>query len=150
MAANAPLRLIARDPDDVPPISAALQDAVGQIGDFHYEPRARRFTLALNRYRWEASRKGRGERVRAALQAGEVTAAKSQRLKQGADDAVVSLLSVTFDPGDPPGGAVVFTFSGGGLLRLEVDCVDLVLADVSAPWKAAGRPEHPDDGEAGA
>jgi hypothetical protein len=146
MAATGPLRLIARDPEDVPPVSAALQDAVGQIGDFLYEPKARRFTLALNRYRWESPRKGRGERVRTALQAGEVTAARAHRLKQGADDAVISLLSVTFEPGDPPGGALVFTFSGGGALRLEVDCIDLVMADVSAPWKAAARPGHPDEG----
>ena len=151
MAGTAPLRLIAREPDDVAPISAALQDAVGQIGDFLFEPRARRFTLALNRYRWEGAPRGRGERVRAALQAGEVRAAKTHRLKQGAPDAVVSLLSVSFEAGDPPGGALVFTFSGGAALRLEVDCVDLVLADVSAPWRAAGRPEHPDDpGEKGA
>jgi hypothetical protein len=150
MTAPAPLRLIARDPEDVPPISAALQDAVGQIGDFLYEPKARRFTLALNRFRWEGARRGRGERVRTAIQAGEVTAAKAHRLKQGAQDAVVSLLSVTFEPADPPSGALVFTFSGGGVLRLEVECVDLVLADVSQPWAAAGRPEHPDDPEAGA
>ena len=150
MTAPAPLRLIAREPDDVPPVSAALQDAVGQIGDFLYEPKARRFTLALNRFRWEGARKGRGERVRTAIQAGEVTAAKAHRLKQGAEDAVVSLLSVSFEPGDPPSGALVFTFSGGGVLRLEVECVDLVLADVSQPWRAAGRPEHPDDPKAGA
>ena len=150
MAAKSPLKLIAREPDDVPPISAALQDAVGQIGDFRYEPKARRFTLALNRYRWEASRGGRGERVRTALQAGEVTAAKARRLKQGVDDAVVSLLAITFEAGDPPGGALVLTFSGGGELRLEVECVDLAVADVSRPWRAAGRPGHPDDGEAGA
>ena len=104
----------------------------------------------MNRYRWEAARRGRGERVRAALQAGEVTAARSRRLKQQADDAVVSLLAMTFEAGDPPGGALVFTFSGGGELRLEVDCVDLVLADLSRPWRAAGRPEHPEDPEAGA
>jgi hypothetical protein len=150
MTAKAPLRLIAREPDDVPPLSAALQDAVGQIGDFLYEPNARRFTLALNRYRWESARKGRGERIRTALQAGEVTAAKAHRLKQGADDAVVSLLSVTFEPGDPPSGALVFTFSGGGVLRLEVECVDLALADVSEPWPASARPKHPDDPETGA
>ncbi len=150
MAAQPPLKLIAREPDDVAPVSAALQDAVGKIGDFHYEPKARRFTLALNRYRWEASRGGRGERVRTALQAGEVTAAKARRLKQGAEDAVVSLLAITFEAGEPPGGALVFTFSGGGELRLEVDCVDLVLADVSRPWRAAARPEHPDDPEANA
>lgn len=148
MAASQPLRLIAREPDDLPPVSAALQDAIGQIGDFFYEPKARRFTLALNRFRWEAAGKGHGERVRTALQAGAVLSARSHRLKQGADDAVVSLLSITFEPGEAPGGAVIFTFSGGGSLRLDVECVDIVVSDVSGPWRAAGRPDHPGDPEA--
>ncbi|HEY5006358.1 MAG TPA: DUF2948 family protein, partial [Caulobacteraceae bacterium] len=33
----APLRLLAEDADDLGVISAALQDAVGQIGDIAYE-----------------------------------------------------------------------------------------------------------------
>lgn len=140
-----PLRLIAQEPDEVVALSAALQDAVARIGDFHYEPARRRFTVAVNRYRWEAGPKGRGQRVRAALQAGSVTAAKARRLRQGADDAVVSLLSVTFEPGEAPGGALIFTFAGGGELRLEAECVDMVLADISEPWRALRRPAHPED-----
>lgn len=143
-----PLRLIAQEPEEVAALSAALQDAVGKIGDFQYEPAKARFTLALNRFRWESGGRGKGERVRAAFQAGSVTAAKAKRLKQGADDAVVSLLSIVFEPGEAPeedpGGALIFTFAGGGELRLDVECVDLVLADVSEPWRAVRRPTHPD------
>lgn len=142
MTEPARLRMRAQDPDDIAPLSAALQDAVGQLGDFVYEPKARQFTVALNRFRWEAGEKGRGERVRTAVQIGEVLSAKAQRLKQGADDAVVSLLSVAFEPGEAPGGVLVFTFSGGGALRLEVEALDLILADISEPWRAAGRPDH--------
>ena len=53
-AAFEPLRLLAEDAEDLKVLSAALQDAVAKIGDIHYEPPARRLTLALNRYRWEA------------------------------------------------------------------------------------------------
>lgn len=145
MAEGKPLRLIAQEPDEVTALSAALQDAVGKIGDFSYEPAQRRFTIALNRFRWEAGSKGRGERVRAALQAGSVTSAQARRLKQGAEEAVVSLLSIAFEPGEAPGGALVFTFAGGGELRLDVECVDMVLADISEPWRAVRRPVHPED-----
>ena len=149
---NPPLKLVALTAADVPVISAALQDAVGKLGDFLFERRARRFTIALNRYRWEQAadkRRGRGERVRAALQIGSVLAAQSNRLKQGAPEAVVSLLTVQFQPDpDPPGGWIVLMFAGGGELRLQVECVDLALADLSEPWRAAARPEHDlEDGE---
>ena len=140
-----PLRLIVQDEEDLAAVSAALQDAVAQLGDFHYEPKANRFTLAFNRYRWEAGETGRGERVRAALQAGGVLAAKAHRLRRNSVDAVVSLLSITFEETDAPGGVMNFTFSGGGALRLEVECLDLALADVSEPWRAAARPHHRED-----
>jgi hypothetical protein len=142
MSADRPLRLIAETEDDLPVMSAALQDAAGQLGDFVFEPRARRFTIALNRFRWEAGTSRRGERVRAALQISSVLEASSQRLKQGESDAVVSLLALTFEPGEAPGGVLLLTFSGGGALRLSVECVDVTLADVSAPWAAVRRPDH--------
>ncbi len=142
MSADRPLRLIAQSEDDLPVLSAALQDAAGQLGDFVYEPKARRFTIALNRFRWEAVKARRGERVRAALQISSVLEASSQRLRQGAPDAVVSLLAMTFEPGEAPGGVLLMTFAGGGALRLTVECIDVTLADVSAPWAAARRPDH--------
>ncbi|MCH8489441.1 MAG: DUF2948 family protein [Oceanicaulis sp.] len=142
MSADRPLRLIAESEDDLPVLSAALQDAAGQLGDFVYEPKARRFTIALNRFRWEAEKGRRGERVRAALQINSVLEASSQRLKQGASDAVVSLLAMTFEPGEAPGGVLLLTFAGGGALRLSVECMDVTLVDISAPWTAARRPDH--------
>ncbi|MET3527958.1 DUF2948 family protein [Phenylobacterium koreense] len=139
MTQPARLRLLAEDADDLNVIAAALQDAVGKIGDISYEPTARRLTLALNRYRWEAKR---GERVRAALQLGSVLKVQARKLRRGAKDAVIELLSVSFEPGEAPGGVVTFTFAGGGDLRAEVECLDVVLADVSAPWSTSRRPQH--------
>ena len=68
-ATPAPLRLLAQDADDLAVISAAVQDAVCKVGDIAFEPKARRLTIAFNRYRWEA---GGGERVRSGLQLGGV------------------------------------------------------------------------------
>jgi hypothetical protein len=133
--------LIAQDAEDLKTLSAALQDAVGKIGDIRYDPAGRTLTLALNRYRWEAGA-NRGERVRAALQLGGILSVKGRRLRQGAPDAVLSLLSVGFEPGEPPGGIVAFVFAGGGDLRCDVECIDAALADVSSPWPARRTPEH--------
>ena len=94
------LKLLAQDAEDLKVVAAALQDAVGKIGDISYEPAARRLTLAFNRYRWEA--KG-GERVRAALQVGSVLKVQARKLRRNAKDAVVELLNVEFEPGEAPG-----------------------------------------------
>ena len=144
-----PLRLVAFDAVDLEPISAALQDAVAQLGDFQFSRREKAFTIAFNRFCWEAGRRDR--RVRSGLQIGRVASARSQNIRQGANDAVVNLLSVAFEPEETPAGTVVLVFSGGGEVRLEVECLDVVMADLTAPWRATGgRPAHEDGPEEGA
>ncbi|WP_339745410.1 DUF2948 family protein [uncultured Maricaulis sp.] len=141
--AQAPLRLTALDVTDLEAISAALQDAVAQLGDFEFSSRQRSFTIAFNRFRWEVS--GRKQRVRCGLQIGHVLAARSHNIRQGAEEAVVNLLSIGFEPAEAPSGALVLVFSGGGEMRLEVECLDLAMADISEPWPATRRPGHDTD-----
>jgi Protein of unknown function (DUF2948) len=136
------LQLLADDAEGMQLISAALQDAIGAIGDIRYEKAARRLTVAFNRFRWEAGAKKGGERVRSALQLGGVLDVKAKKLRRDAPKAVVSLLAIAFEPGEAPGGAVVLSFAGGGELRATVECVDAVLADLSRPWPTRNRPAH--------
>ncbi|MEI9965816.1 MAG: DUF2948 family protein [Caulobacteraceae bacterium] len=143
MADAAPLRLLAEDADDLGVISAALQDAVAKVGDIAYEPQARRLTLALNRFRWEADGRGAGgERVRAALQIGCVLGVQARRIKREPKDAVVELLAVDFEPGEAPGGRILLRFAGDADLAAEVECVEAVLADLSQPWATPRAPKH--------
>jgi hypothetical protein len=139
-----PLKLLAQDADDLAVISAALQDAVAKIGDIRWDASARTLTLACNRFRWEVASKKRGERIRSALQLGDVTGVQARKLRRDAKGAVVELLSIAFEPGEAPGGAVLLTFAGGGDLKVTVDCLDVVLADVSDAWSTPRRPGHAD------
>ena len=135
----APLKLLAQDPDDLAVISAAMQDAVAKVGDITYEPKARRLTVAFNRYRWEA---GGGARVRSALQLGGVLKVETRKIRRDAPDAVIEILAVTFDAGEAPGGVVTLSCAGGGDLRATVECVEAVLADLSQPWPTPRKPAH--------
>ena len=141
MTAPAPLRLLAEDSDDLAVISAALQDALTKIGDIQWERRGRRLTIGFERFRWEAP-PHEGERVRSGFQLGGVLGVKARNLRRETADAVLELLMLTFEPSDPPGGRVLFTFAGGGDLAAEVECIDAALADLSAPWPAPRPPVH--------
>ncbi|MFZ5720295.1 MAG: DUF2948 family protein [Pseudomonadota bacterium] len=141
MSDPAPLRLLAEDPEDLAVVSAALQDAVAKVGDIVFEPRARRLTITFNRYRWES---GAQQRVRSALQLGGVLGVQTRRIRRERPNAVVELLALTFEPAESPGGALTLTFSGGGDLRVRLECVDAVLADLSAPWPTPRTPAHED------
>jgi hypothetical protein len=151
MANPAPaLKLLAQDAEDLAVISAVLQDAVAKIGDIHWDAQGRTLTLACNRFRWEAGGKKaakrgvEGERVRSALQLGDVTSVQARNLKRDAKGAIVELLAIAFEPGEAPGGVVLLTFAGGGDLRVGVECLDVALADVSEPWATPRRPGHAD------
>jgi hypothetical protein len=141
MTDAASLKLLAQDADDLAVVSAALQDAVAKIGDIRWDASARTLTLACNRFRWESGAK-KGERIRSALQLGDVTGVQARKLRRDAKGAVVELLSVAFEPGEAPGGAVLLTFAGGGDLKVSVDCLDVILADVSDAWSTPRRPGH--------
>ena len=138
--------LAARDADDLAVISARLQDAVARVGDIVWLPKARRFAALVNRFKWETAeaRKSDNLRVRAGLHFDGVLAVRSHNLLRGAPDAVVSLLAIRFTPtgGEDPGGVVDMVFAGGGAIRLEVECIDAGMSDVSGEWAARGRPEH--------
>lgn len=139
--ATEPLRLLAEDADDLHIISAALQDAILRPVDIVWEPSARRVTLALSRFCWECG----GTRVMSAMQFGDVTAVKSRRLPRGPEHAL-ELLAMDFEPGEAPGGRVMLMFAGGGDLRIEVECLDAILTDLSERWPARMAPTHLADG----
>jgi DNA-binding protein YbaB len=139
MSKVAPLRLLAQDPEDLAIISAAMQDAVAKVGEISYEAKARRLTMAFNRYRWET---GESERVRSGLQLGGVLKVQTRKIRRGARDAVLEVLAVTFEPGEAPGGTITISCAGGGDLRAVVECIDAVLADVSQPWPTPRTPTH--------
>ena len=142
MSKHEPLKLLAEDEEDLAVISAALQDAVAKVGDLEWDPRGRRFTLAVNRYLWETPGGLLGNRVRAGLQFGSVLAVKSRNLRREAPEAVVELLAVSFEPGEVPGGEIRLAFAGGGDVVLTVECVDAALADISSPWPTPSTPAH--------
>lgn len=138
------LRLLAQDGEDLKILSAAVQDGVARLGDMQFDARERAFTIALNRFRWEQGER-RKERVRTVLRFDGVLAVRSRNLRKGADDAVVEILAVAFepDPGDEnPGGVVRVILAGGGELRLEAEVLEARLMDVSPPWPARRRPDH--------
>ena len=130
--ADAPLRLLAHDADDVPTISGLVQSAAVRVSDIAYEGRARRVVLLLSRYRWEANDR---TRVRSALRIDSVVGVT--RRNWPAADAVLELLALTLAD-----EVLTLAFAGGATLRVTVECPDLTLEDLSAPWPASREPRH--------
>ncbi len=146
---DAPLALRALAPDDLPVLSALLQDAVFPITEMVYDRKRRRFALLVNRFRWEdraaAQAAKRGfERVQSLLVVQDVLAVRTQGIDRGDHDTVLSLLGVQFVPGTDGAGRLDLTLAGDGAIALTVEVVDLALRDVTRPYLApSGKvPDH--------
>ncbi len=138
---DAPLRLMAQEADDVPVLAALVQDAVFPITEMTWARRRRRFAILLNRFRWEdraaAEREGRPyERVRSLLTFDNVLAVRSQGIDRGDTDTILSLLSLAFHPGPEGSGRIELILAGDGAIELQVEALDIVLTDVSRPYRA--------------
>lgn len=151
-ADDAPLRLIAQDADDLKILAALVQDAVFPITEMTYSKRQHRFALLLNRFRWEdqatAVREGRPfERVRSLLVFDTVLGVRIHGIDRGDKDTVLSLLGVTFTPGEEGSGVVDLVLAGDGAVALHVEALEVTLTDVSRPYRAnSGHvPQHGPD-----
>ena len=148
-----PLRLRAIDQLDLSVVAAHLQDAVAKVADMGLDAKRRRFAILFNRFMWEdvEDDKGRGpkpdkeapfRRVRSALHVDSVLRVQSSGLRLTNKDAIAELLTLKFEPASEPAGVLAMTFAGGGALKLEVECLDVWLSDISAPWSTQLRPDH--------
>lgn len=137
------LRLTALDEIDLAVISAHMQDAVLKAGDLSYLKKARKFALVANRFVWEqGARPEHFERRRAGLHFERVNKVMAQNIRRDDANAVLSILSIGFQEGEAPSGAIVLSFSGGGSIRLEVECIEARLSDLGPAWATASMPQH--------
>jgi len=138
------LKLIALDKDDVAVVSTHLQDAVLKVGDIVWRPAERRMVLGLNRFDWEAAVDAAPQfrRRRTALRFDRVLAVKCRNISRDDPERVLNLLAVEFAESDPPAGFVTLVFSGDAALRLEVECLEVELADLGPVWTTAACPKH--------
>lgn len=151
LAAMDLLKLGALDADDLRAVSAHMQDALVRVGDIKFLATAKRFVLIANRFNWASAQEKNTEftRRRSGLHFNTVTAVRSSKIKHTADDAIVELLAIEFEETDAPSGKVRLDFSGGGIIELDVECLDAWLSDLGSEWGASRKPEHDLDAETG-
>jgi hypothetical protein len=139
------LKLVVLDEQDLTIVSAHVQDAVTKVGDLKYLEEAKSFVVPMNRFAWE-TQGGRmprtPERRNSVLHFDRVLAVKATGIARDRPAETLALLAIGFEPGATPAGAVTLTFSGGGAIRLEVECIEARLADLGGAWQAISRPRH--------
>nr|WP_321445506.1 DUF2948 family protein [uncultured Cohaesibacter sp.] len=146
------LKLAALDAEDLQVVSSQIQDAVVRVGDIHWQKAENRLVIRMNRFAWEkaVTQKRRifgpkpiYERHEAVLHFDRVLSVQGRNIRAGAQDAVLNLLSASFEPrGEGPDGIVSLIFAGDAELRVNVECIEAQLADTGAAWETENLPEH--------
>ena len=138
------LKFVVLDEEDLEIVSAHLQDAVVKVADVLWRAGENRVVVALNRFDWESAQAKRPEyrRRRSALRFERVLSCKCRSLDPAGKDAVLNLLAVEFEETDSPSGVVSLIFSGGAVVRMEVECLEAELVDLGPVWSAAKCPVH--------
>ena len=145
------LKLFALDIDDLQVISAHVQDAVLKVADIAYLPKEHRLAAIVNRFDWlQAEREGGSRkpkllRRRTAIRFDRVISARVKGIDLNRKRDVLSLLAIQFEETDPPGGYITISFSGGGAIRLQVECIEAELRDLGGVWQTGSKPAHPLD-----
>ena len=141
------VKFVALDREDLEVVSTHLQDALVKVADIMWRPQERRLIVSLSRFDWPAAEKESPQlrRCQSVLRFERVNSCKCRSVNPAGKDAVLNLLAVDFIETDAPAGAVTLIFSGGGALRLEVECLEAELVDLGPSWPAAERPLHVED-----
>lgn len=144
------LKLIALEPADLTILSAHLQDAVVKVGDMTFAKPSTRFAALCNRLERAANGALAGsERRRAALRIDRVRNVQVQGFAPSDRGMVLSILALSFtaaaDAAAAPSGVLTLVCAGGASLRLDVECVEVVLEDLGPSWQAGAVPHHPSE-----
>jgi hypothetical protein len=160
-----PLRLRARDRDDLVVLSAQLQDAIVPLMDMGFVKEDALFAMVVNRFRWDAGRvedeagfgsdeddeaAERGEtvtghylRTHCAVRFAGVTKVAAKNIDTADRASFLNLLAITADV-DPRTAEVniLIAFSGGAWTRLTAPDLDVTLEDLGEPWPTSRMPDH--------
>ena len=143
------LAIRAEDAEDLRILATLAQDAVLTAGDMLHDGKTRRFSLLLNRFRWEdaeaARREGRPyERVRSLLVISDALRVRHDGIDRADPGTVLSLLDLGWQPGEDGTGILTLSFAGDGTLAIDAECLSVDLRDVTRPYLAVSgdMPRH--------
>ncbi len=148
------LRLLAHDGDDVGVLSALLQDAIVPGSDMSFDRKLSEFVIIANRFCWELepsadvkSSDGKPiyERRLCGIRIARVRSVQHYNWPEKRQYGLFNLLALGLvDVAEKARDYAVlqFDFSGGSSLRLNVDDVDIVLADLDAGHPTSLQPAH--------
>lgn len=152
MAEAQPIRLMAKDAEDLAVVASCLQDALVPLAEMRFLKDEKRFVMLVNRFRWEqagapgsaangdasfADVAAANQRINSGVCIDGVTAVRSRGIDREKPAKFLSLMTVGLD-----GKILNLVFAGGGVIQLETEGTSVFLQDFGEAWPTQWRPDH--------
>ena len=139
------LKLIGKNEEDLKVISAYLQDSVVVVKDIVFLKKNRTFIMILNRFMWEDVERGvfrKNKRIRCALKFAEVLKVKSKNINQKNKNKPLECLAIESTFTTNENYKINIFFSGGALITLICETIEVIMHDLGKPWNVKHVPKH--------
>lgn len=145
---TAPVKLMVASAEDVTMLSAFLQDGLIAHHDILFDKARAEVVMVVDRYRWEQDAERR-ERVLMGLRITKVDKMLQKNMasseRQRGTTIFYNLLNLAYEQDEDGQGFLVFTFSAGAGLRIQIGELMMSAADIAPPRPAIATPDHDDD-----
>lgn len=138
-----PLKLIAKDLEDLQIVAAHLQDALLPLMSMTYDPKTKVFRALANRFCWEHGEQNYGDeslyfRTHTGIEIHNVTRVLHKNFSFKGGQRTYNLLTLLH----PDKQSIHLVFSGDSEIRVEIDEMHVLLGDIHHPWPTKKRPTH--------
>ena len=139
------LKLIGKNQEDLKVISAYSQDSIVAVKDIIFLEKNRIFVMVVNRFMWEDVEKGlhrRNKRIKCAVRFEGILKVKSKKINQKNRNKRLECLAIKCNEILGKNYEINFFFSGGGVITLISEFIEVVMHDLGASWNVKHFPKH--------
>jgi hypothetical protein len=139
------LKLIGRNQEDLKVISAYSQDSIVAVKDIIFLEKNRIFVMVVNRFMWEDVEKGvhrQNKRTKCAIRFEGILKVKSKKINQKNRNKRLECLAIKYNEILDKNYEINFFFSGGGVVTLISEFIEVVMHDLGTSWNVKHFPKH--------
>ena len=139
------LKLIGKNQEDLKVISAYSQDSIVAVKDIIFLEKNRIFVMVVNRFMWEDVEKGvyrQNKRIKCAIRFEGILKVKSKKINQKNRNKRLECLAIKCNEILDKNYEINFFFSGGGVITLISEFIEVVMHDLGASWNVKHFPKH--------
>ena len=139
------LKLLATSEKDLRVIAAHLQDSIVLSKDIANLKKNRIFLIQLNRFMWEDVEKGvfrKNKRIRTVLKFDNVISVLSKNINVKNYEQFLDFLTIENTIRSDKSYEIKLIFSGGAIIKISAEVIDVTLDDQGSPWESKTAPKH--------